>query len=359
MTGNQAIITLSRNEKIKIVIIFSVLLTITAVGFSAAFVIGKIAVVLGGLGIVAYVFGLRHGVDADHIAAIDNTTRKLMQEGKRPYTVGMWFSLGHSTVVVALIIALILATRAVATNIPALQSTGAVIGTLVSGSFLWIIGFINAVIVIGIYKIFQTLKQGKLNQAELDHLLENRGFMNRFFRPLFKVISKPWHIYPIGVLFGLGFDTASEVALIAISVGIGVSTSIPLYYILILPLLFTCGMVTIDTADGIAMRVAYGWAFLKPVRKIYYNLTVTVISVLVAWAIGTIELLQVLSTELNLNGLFWSWLNTLNFEMIGFGIVGLFIVSWLVSFGYWRVKKYDKLEPFNQVQQPQINTNAA
>ena len=144
----------------------------------------------------------------------------------------MWFSLGHSTVVVALIIALIFATRAVATNIPALQSTGAVVGTLVSGSFLWIIGFINAVIVIGIYKIFQTLKQGKLNQEELDNLLENRGFMNRFFRPLFKVINKPWHIYPVGVLFGLGFDTASEVALIAISVGIGVSTSIPLYYIL-------------------------------------------------------------------------------------------------------------------------------
>jgi high-affinity nickel-transport protein len=345
-------ISLSRNEKIKIATIFSVLAIITSIGFSAAFVIGKIAVVLGGLGIVAYVFGLRHGVDADHIAAIDNTTRKLMQDGKKPCTVGMWFSLGHSTVVVALIIGLIFATRAVTTNIPALQSAGAIVGTLVSGSFLWIIGFINAVIVIGIYKIFQTLKQGKLNQAELDNLLENRGFMNRFFRPLFKLISKPWHIYPVGVLFGLGFDTASEVALIAISVGIGVSTSIPVYYILVLPLLFTCGMVTVDTADGVAMRVAYGWAFLNPLRKIYYNLTVTVISVLVAWVIGTIELLQVLSTELNLTGLFWSWLNTVNFEMIGFSIIGIFILSWSVSFGFWRYKKYDKLEPFSQVPQP-------
>ena len=358
MTDKLSALNLSRNEKIKIAIIFSILLTVTALGFSAAFVIGKIAVVLAGLGIVAYVFGLRHGVDADHIAAIDNTTRKLMQEGKRPCTVGMWFSLGHSTVVVALIIGLIVATRAVATNIPALQSAGAVIGTLVSGSFLWIIGFINAVIVIGIYKIFQTLKQGKLNQAELDNLLENRGFMNRFFRPLFKIISKPWQIFPIGLLFGLGFDTASEVALIAISVGIGVSTSIPLYYILILPLLFTCGMVTVDTADGVAMRVAYGWAFLNPIRKIYYNLTVTVISVLVAWAIGTIELLQVLSSELNLNGWFWSWLNALNFEMIGFGIVGIFVVSWLVSFGYWQYKKYDKVVSFNQIQQSSnVNTN--
>jgi high-affinity nickel-transport protein len=344
-------ISLSRNEKIKIAIIFSVLITITIIGFSAAFVIGKIAVVLAGLGIVAYVFGLRHGVDADHIAAIDNTTRKLMQEGKRPCTVGMWFSLGHSTIVVALIVALVLATRTVATNIPALQSAGAIIGTLVSGSFLWIIGFINAVIVIGIYKIFQTLKQGKLNQEQLDHLLENRGFMNRFFRPLFKLISKPWHIYPVGVLFGLGFDTASEVALIAISVGIGVSTSIPLYYILVLPLLFTCGMVTVDTADGVAMRLAYGWAFLNPIRKIYYNLTVTVISVLVAWAIGTIELLQVLSSELNLNGLFWNWLGAVNFEVIGFGIIFIFIASWLISFGYWRYKKYDKLEPFKHIQQ--------
>jgi high-affinity nickel-transport protein len=357
LTDKLSALNLSRNEKIKIAIIFSILLTVTALGFSAAFVVGKIAVVLAGLGIVAYVFGLRHGVDADHIAAIDNTTRKLMQEGKRPFTVGMWFSLGHSTVVVALIIGLIVATRAVATNIPVLQSAGAVIGTLVSGSFLWIIGFINAVIVIGMYKIFQTLKQGKLNQAELDNLLENRGFMNRFFRPLFKIISKPWHIYPVGVLFGLGFDTASEVALIAISVGIGVSTNIPLYYILILPLMFTCGMVTIDTADGVAMRVAYGWAFLNPIRKIYYNLTVTVISVVVAWAIGTIELLQVLSSELNLSGLFWSWLNTLNFQMIGFGIVFIFIVSWLFSFGYWRYKQFDKLDQFKQIQQSPINTN--
>ncbi|MGO8805892.1 MAG: HoxN/HupN/NixA family nickel/cobalt transporter [Candidatus Bathyarchaeia archaeon] len=350
MAQNPSTQNLTGNEKAKIAIIFAVLIGITAFGFSAAFVIGKIAVVLAGLGIVAYVFGLRHGVDADHIAAIDNTTRKLMQEGKRPFTVGMWFSLGHSTVVVALIVGLVVATRAVAGNIAALQSTGAVIGTLVSGSFLWIIGFINAVIVIGIYKIFQTLKQGKLNQQELDNLLENRGFMNRFFRPLFKVISKPWQIFPVGVLFGLGFDTASEVALIAISVGIGVSTSIPLYYILILPLLFTCGMVTVDSADGVAMRLAYGWAFLNPIRKIYYNLTVTVISVLVAWAIGSIELLQVLASELNLNGGFWSWLSALNFEMIGFGIIGIFVFSWLLSFGYWRYKKYDKLSAFPQMQ---------
>ncbi len=335
--------SLSRNEKIKVILIFAVLATITVIGFSAEFIVGQTAVVLAGLGIVAYVFGLRHGVDADHIAAIDNTTRKLMQEGKRPITVGMWFSLGHSTVVIVFIIALILATRTVTANIPFLESAGSVIGTLVSGSFLWIIGFINAVILIGIYKIFQSLKQGRINQEELDTLLEKRGFMNRFFRPLFKLISKPWHIYPVGVLFGIGFDTASEIALIAISVGVGVSTNIPLYYVLILPLLFTCGMVTVDTADGIAMRLAYGWAFLNPVRKIYYNLTVTIISVLVAWAIGTAELLQVLSTELNFSGYFWSWLQALDFEIMGFGILAIFAISWVVSFGYWRYKKYDKI----------------
>jgi nickel/cobalt transporter (NiCoT) family protein len=345
-----AAIDLTGSEKIKIAIIFATLLTITVIGFSAAFVVGKIAVVLGGLAIVAYVFGLRHGVDADHIAAIDNTTRKLMQEGKRPYTVGMWFSLGHSTVVVALIIAMIFATRSVTTSIAGLQSAGAIVGTLVSGSFLWIIGLMNLVIVIGLYKVFHTLKQGKLNQKELESLLENRGFMNRFFRPLFKMISKPWHIYPVGLLFGLGFDTASEIALIAISVGVGVSTNIPLYYVLILPLLFTCGMVTVDTADGVAMRLAYGWAFLNPLRKIYFNLTVTVTSVLVALAIGSVELLQVLANELNLSGLFWGWLGTLNFEVIGVGVIGIFLVSWLVSYGVWQYKRYSTLEPFGQIQ---------
>lgn len=346
-------IGLSKNEKVKIALIFGTLAAITISGFFLSIAIGRATVVLAGLGIFAYVLGLRHGVDADHIAAIDNTTRKLLQEGKRPFTVGMWFSLGHSTIVVALIVGLVVATRSVAANIPALQSAGAIVGTSVSGSFLWIIGFVNAIIVLGIYRIFQSLKKNELNQAELDDLLEKRGFMNRYFRQLFKIVEKPWQIYPIGVLFGLGFDTASEVALIAISVGVGVSTSIPIYYILALPLMFTCGMVTVDTTDGVTMRVAYGWAFMNPVRKIYYNLTVTVISVLVAWAIGTMELLQVLSSELNLSGGFWGWLGGLDFETIGFGIVGIFVSSWLVSLGYWKWKRYDKLLASSRFQQSQ------
>ena len=217
-------------------------------------------------------------------------------------------------------------TRAISVQRPdAAEREGDIVGTLVSGGFLWIIGLVNVVIVLGVYRIFKKMREGKLDQAQLDNLMEKRGFMNRYFHRLFKIVKKPWQIYPIGVLFGLGFDTATEVALIAISVGVGVSANVPLYYVLVLPLMFTCGMVLVDTTDGVLMRMAYGWAFLNPLRKVYYNLTVTIISVMVAWVIGSIELLQVLSTELNLSGGFWLWVNGLNFEAIGYGIVGLFV----------------------------------
>jgi high-affinity nickel-transport protein len=196
--------------------------------------------------------------------------------------------------------------------------------------------------VVGVYQIFKKMREGKLDQSELDNLMEKRGFMNRFFHRFFKIVNEPWQIYPIGVLFGLGFDTATEVALIAISVGVGVSANVPLYYILVLPLMFTCGMVLIDTTDGVAMRMAYGWAFLNPLRKVYYNLTVTIISVMVAWAIGSIEILQVLSAELNLSGGLWLWVNALNFETIGYGIVGLFVASWVVSMAYWRLNRFEQ-----------------
>ena len=295
-----------------------------------------------GLGLVAFVFGLRHGVDADHIAAIDNTTRKLMQEGNRPLTVGMWFSLGHSTIVVGLIISLVVATRAVVEAIPGLQEIGSLLGTTVSGVFLWFIGIINIVIAFEVYRIFHGLRDGKLNESQLDALLNNRGFMNKYFGHLFKLIKKPWQIYPVGVLFGLGFDTASEVAMIAISVGVGVSSGVPVWMILVLPLMFACGMVLVDTTDGVAMNLAYGWAFLKPIRKIYYNLTVTIISVLVAFLIGGVELLQVISGELNLTGGLWNWVAKLDFETMGFGIVAIFVLCWLVSIGFYRYKRLDE-----------------
>ncbi len=346
--GNSAI-GLSRGEKTKIVIVYALIGTATVLGLVASTIVGKLSVLLAGLGIIAYTFGLRHGVDADHIAAIDNTTRKLIQDDQRPFTVGMWFSLGHSTIVIALIVGLVVATRTVIGHIPALASGGAIVGTMVSGVFLWLIGLVNLVIVFGIYRVFKEMKKGKLNQDELDNLLENRGFLNRYFRRLFKVVKKPWQIFPIGVLFGLGFDTASEVALIAISVGVGVSSSIPVWMILVLPIMFTCGMVLVDTTDGVTMRVAYGWAFLHPLRKIYYNLAVTMISVLVALAIGSAELIQVAAAELNLTGSFWNWLNNLDFETLGYGIIVIFLVTWLISVSVWKYKRYDEFSLPKQI----------
>jgi high-affinity nickel-transport protein len=294
------------------------------------------------IGLASYVFGLRHGVDADHIAAIDNTTRKLLAEEKRPLAVGTWFSLGHSTIVVGLIVALVFATEFVNSKINFLQSTGAVVGTLISGSFLWLIGFINVLIVLEVYRLFQALREGSYNEAELEEQLKNRGFMNRYFGRLFAVIETPRQIYPVGVLFGLGFDTASEIALIAVSLAVGLS-NIPIYVVLVFPLLFTCGMVLVDTTDGITMRFAYGWAFLKPIRKIYYNLTVTVISVLVAFLIGAVELLSVLASELGLTGPFWGFIEQLSFEDLGFAIIGIFVVTWLLASGYYRYKRYDDI----------------
>jgi high-affinity nickel-transport protein len=296
---------------------------------------------LAGLGLVAYVFGLRHGLDADHIAAIDNTTRKLMQDGRRPTTVGFWFSLGHSTVVIALIVALVYATRAVVGAIPALQAIGDVAGTAISGIFLFAMGIINVVIVWEIYRIFRSVRMGELDEAEFEEALGNRGFMSRYFGGTFKMIQKPWQIYPVGVLFGLGFDTASEVALIAISVGVGVTSSVPIWMVLVLPLMFTCGMVLVDTSDALLMTMAYSWAFLKPVRKVYYNLTITLISVLVAFLIGGVELLQVLSKELNLTGGVWVLLAKMDFETMGLGVVCIFLVSWIAALLVYRLKNFE------------------
>ena len=334
---------LSHAEKFEVVLVYLPIIVSTVLGFVASAIIGNKYTVLAGLGIVAYVLGLRHGVDADHIAAIDNTTRKLMQEGKKPLTVGTWFSLGHSTVVVGLIVAFVLSTRAVAGAIPALQSSGAILGTVISGIFLCIIGLVNLVIAGGIYKIYNELRSGKLDHAQLEELLNKRGFLNRYFSSLFKIVRKPWQIYPIGLLFGLGFDTASEVALIAISVGVGVKSSVPLWMILVIPFMFTCGMVLADTTDGVTMRMAYGWAFLKPIRKIYYNLTLTLISILVAFLIGGVEVLQVLSEEMNLTGAFWSLLNSLDFETLGFAIISIFVVCWLVSIVIYKYKRIEDI----------------
>jgi high-affinity nickel-transport protein len=334
---------LSGREKVAVITIYGVLLAVTLAGFAATFALGQSYIVFGGLAIAAYVLGLRHGFDADHIAAIDNTTRKLLQEGKRPLAVGTWFSLGHSTVVVGLVIALTLATRAVAGSIPVLRSAGGLAGTALSGVFLFVIGLVNLVIAFEIYGIFCRLRDGKLDEPGLEESLNKRGFMNRYFGKAFSAVSSPWKIYPIGVLFGLGFDTASEVALIALSVGAGTAAAgVSVWMVLVLPLMFAAGMVLVDTTDGISMRLAYGWAFLKPIRKIYYNLTVTIISVLVAFLVGGIELLQVISREFGLGGGYWAWLDGLDFETIGLWIVVTFVLTWIASMAYYRHKGYGK-----------------
>ena len=337
----QSRLGLSAEERLHILALYAVLVVATLFGFIGSVVLGRTSAILFSLSIAAFVLGLRHGVDADHIVAIDNTTRKLMHEGKRPFTVGTWFSLGHSTVVVGLTVALVLATRAIVQGDSLLQTTGSIIGTTVSGIFLFLIGAVNLLIVLGVYRVFQSLRRGSMDESELNNLLENRGFLNRYFKGLFRIVRKPWQIYPVGLLFGLGFDTASEILLFALAVGFGVTSPFPIYWVLILPVMFTLGMVIVDTTDGVTMCVAYGWAFVKPLRKIYYNLTITIISVLVAFVIGGVELLQVLSGQLNLQGPFWGWLATLDFETIGYGIIGIFVLSWLGSMAFWKFKHYD------------------
>ncbi len=340
MTSEISDLILGRTEKLKLLFIYGVLAAAVVAGAIAYGVGGRDSAVLAGLGLVAFVFGLRHGMDADHIAAIDNVTRKMIQEGRRPLTVGTWFYLGHSTVVLLMIVILMAATQGVVGAIPFLRGTGAVLGTAISWAFLWLIGLINLAIVFGLYRAFRGMKRNESGDEAYQKLLEARGFLNRYFGPLFRIVDQPWKAYFMGLLFGVGFDTASEIALIAISVGVGVSGSAPIWEVLLLPFMFTCGMVLVDTTDGVAMRLAYGWAGLNPLRKVYYNLTVTVISVLVAFAIGTVELLQVLGLELNLHGMFWASVGSVDFGTLGLLVVVVFAGTWLVSMANWRHRNY-------------------
>lgn len=298
-------------------------------------------------GLLAYSFGLRHAVDADHISAIDNVTRKLMQEGKRPVAVGFFFSLGHSTIVVGLCAALAAASVAVQKALPGLRTTGGLIGTLVSATFLYLIAALNLMILWDVFKTFRRVTRGgSYDEQRVEEFLAQRGLLSRFFKPLFRLINHSWNMYPVGFLFGLGFDTASEVAILAIS-ATSATQGVPLLYIMLLPLLFTAGMSLADTTDGVMMLGAYGWAFIKPIRKLYYNLNITLISVLVAVVVGTIEVLGIIATELNLGGPFWGTVSNLDFENLGFAIIGIFVVSWAVSTIVYKVKKYEHIEVIN------------
>jgi nickel/cobalt transporter (NiCoT) family protein len=303
-----------------------------------------------GVGVLAYTFGLRHAFDADHIAAVDNTTRKLIADnddaggGRKPLSVGFWFSLGHSTVVFALSFLLTVGVKAlvgpVAQSNSALHSTTGVIGASVSGAFLWILGILNFVVLLGILKVFREMRSGRYDEAALEEHLNKRGFMNRFLNGLTRSVRKPWHIYPVGVLFGLGFDTATEVGLLVVAGG-AAALNLPFYAILVLPVLFAAGMSLMDTIDGVFMNAAYGWAFAKPVRKVFYNITITAISVAVALVIGTIELIGVLADRLDVTTGPIAAIANIPLDYAGYAIVALFVGAWAVAVAVWR---YGRIE---------------
>jgi len=302
--------------------------------------------VLLGTALLAYSFGLRHAVDADHIAAIDNVTRKLMQEGKRPVAVGFMFSLGHSTVVLIGAAAIAGTALVLQHRMDQFRIIGGVIGTLVSAFFLFAIAIVNWIVLRSIYAVFSRVRRGQpYVEEDLDMLLANRGFLAKLFRPMFRMIRRSWHMYPLGVLFGLGFDTATEIGVLGISAA-EAAKGLSFWAILVFPVLFAAGMSLIDTTDNILMLGAYGWAFVKPVRKLYYNITITSVSVLVALVVGGIEALGLLAGQFHFSGKFWAGVVQLNnnFGALGYFIVTLFAASWIVSFVIYKWRRYDELE---------------
>jgi nickel/cobalt transporter (NiCoT) family protein len=295
-----------------------------------------------GLGLVAYLFGLRHAFDADHIAAIDDTVRYMVQKDQRPLGVGLFFSLGHSTIVIGLALVISFAASAVKRDIPLLQNAGGVIGTGVSGVFLWIIGMLNLLVLLDILKVWRQARTGTHSHAHLETLLAQRGLLNRLLRGRFqKVMSHSWQMYPLGVLFGLGFDTASEVALLAMTAG-AATGNLPVPAVLSLPILFAAGMTLMDTTDGVLMSKAYNWALLSPLRKIFYNVTTTGLSVGVALVIGSIEILQVFIGVLRLQGSFYDRVAHLDFGRLGYVIVALFLLTWGTSVAAWKLGRFEE-----------------
>ena len=304
--------------------------------------------VLLGTAFLAYSFGLRHAVDADHIAAIDNVTRKLMQEGKRPVAVGLMFSLGHSTIVVFGAMGISVAALKLQQHVVSFRNVGGVIGTLVSTVFLLAIAIANLLILRSVYRTFSRVRRGEpYVDEDLDLLLSNRGFLARIFRPVFNMVRRSWHMYPLGLLFGLGFDTATEIGLLGISAA-EASRGLSLWSIMVFPVLFAAGMSLIDTTDNVLMLGAYGWAYVKPIRKLYYNITITAVSVMVALVVGGIEALGLLGGQLHLQGSFWKMINTLNenFGALGYCVIGIFALSWIVSVAIYRLRRFDDLEAY-------------
>ena len=304
--------------------------------------------VLLGTALLAYTFGLRHAVDADHIAAIDNVTRKLMQQGQRPVGVGFFFSLGHSAVVVLLSVGVAFVASALTSHFHSLKAIGGIIGTSASALFLFAIALVNILVLVSVYRTFQAVKRGEpFTESDFDILLNNRGLLSRIFRPLFRLVTKSWHMFAIGFLFGLGFDTATEVALFGIS-SAQAANGMSFSSIMVFPALFTAGMSLVDTTDGVLMLGAYGWAFMKPIRKLYYNMTITAVSVVVAIVIGVLETLNLIGDQLGLTdgGGFWGAIGAIddNFGAVGYVIIGIFVLSWVGSVVFYKLKRYDDLD---------------
>ena len=307
--------------------------------------ISRTAIFGFGTGILAYTLGMRHAFDADHIAAIDNTTRKLVGEGKRPLSTGFFFSLGHSSVVLGLTVLLGLGLRGLGEQVrsssSALQHTTDLVGTLVSGGFLLLIAALNIAVLAGILKVARQLRSGRFSDAELEEHLDKRGLLMRFLGPFARRVDKPWKMYPVGFLFGLGFDTATEVAMLVLA-GTAIAGGLPFYAILSLPVLFAAGMSLFDTADGCFMNFAYDWAFARPVRKVYYNITITGLSVFVAVFVGATELLGLLARDSGLRGPFWSFAQGFNINTAGFVIAGVFVLTWAVALAFWHFGRVEQ-----------------
>lgn len=329
----------------KLVALFSLLIGLNIAVWLLSLAMFRGNPALLGTAVLAYVFGLRHAVDADHIAAIDNVVRKLMQEGKRPLTVGFWFSIGHSSLIVIAVGAIVLAASAMQSRMDGYREIGGILSTCVSGFFLMLIAVTNFVILKGVWKSFRRVRAGEaIDHDDLDLLLAGRGLLARIFRPLFRLVDKSWHMAAVGFLFGLGFDTATEIALFGIA-ATHASDGIPLWSAMLFPALFTAGMVLIDTADSVLMVGAYGWAFDHPVRKLWYNLTITSVSILVAVIIGGIEVIGLLARKLDLPASLAAIVGQLDagLENVGFIVIGVFIASWLLSAAIYRYKRYDEL----------------
>ncbi|WP_213770806.1 HoxN/HupN/NixA family nickel/cobalt transporter [Bradyrhizobium sp. dw_78] len=328
--------------RIQVVALYAVLVGANLACWIWAFAAFAHQPVLIGTAVLAYSLGLRHAIDADHIAAIDNVTRKLMQEGKRPIAVGFFFALGHSTVVVLASIAVALTAHALDDRFASYREIGGIVGTSASALFLFVIAIANLVVLFGLYRVFRSAERGvEMSEDEIETLLHQRGWLARLFRPLFRFVSRSWHLYPIGLLFALGFETASEISLFGLSAQ--ASNAVSSWSILIFPFLFAAGMTLVDTTDGIVMLGAYGWAYRNPMRKLFYNLTITSVSVVVALVVGGIETLGLIGDQFQLHGAFWNAISDLNdnFGALGYGIVALFIASWALSFAIYRLKGYD------------------